>query len=138
MNWIQRFLTAIASRSKVIWKDVSEAALTDTNRTSTLDWTDLDLSAYTSPNAKLAILRLGLGADTIGADPVSEVAVRKNGTTPSYYPVMRLDKAGVTASSHHDMVTPIGLDSEQKIEYKIIVGTGWQVDTYIRVLGYIE
>ena len=137
VNWIQRFLTAIASRSKVVWKDVSEAALDDLNRTVSTGWIVLDLSAYTSPNAKLAILRLGLGCDTAGS-LVSEVAVRKNGTTPAHYPIMRVDTKGISVGVWHDVVVPVGLDSEQKIQYRILVGSGWQLDTYIRVLGYIE
>ncbi|GAI87498.1 unnamed protein product, partial [marine sediment metagenome] len=74
--------------SKVIWEDTSVAVMTDWERTVHLGWTDLDLTAYTSENAKLAILLLQMSAVTIGTG-YSDLAVRKNGTTPFDYPRIR-------------------------------------------------
>ena len=124
--------------SKVIWKDSPQTALNDDNRTSTLTFTDLDLSGYTSLYAKFAIVRMDLKADTVGTGNDCDLKIRKNGTTPAHYPRLILDKAGTTAGVSKYMVAIIGLDDGQVIEYAIDVGTNWQVDSDIKVLGYIE
>ena len=124
--------------SKVIWKDASSTALTDFNRTEVLDWTDLDLTEYVSPNAKFAILGLRMRADTVGTDD-SDLKIRKNGTTPGISPILTLDAQGTTPGVYKRLVTIIGLDSGQVIEYCVAVGPGgWQLDSIIDVLGYIE
>lgn len=124
--------------SKVIWMDAAETAISDYDRTVDLPFTDLDLTAITSPNAKFAILRMRIKADTVGPGNHSYIAIRKNGTSPVSYPWLRLDKAGTTVGVYNFEVVIVGLDSEQVIEYKIDVGGGWQVDSTIQVLGYIE
>lgn len=127
-----------AGLSKVVWKDASSTALTDFDRTEILDWTDLDLTDYTSPDAKFAILGLRMRADTVGTDD-SSLKIRKNGTTPGISPILTMDAAGTTAGVYQRLVIIIGLDSGQVIEYCIAVGPGgWQVDSIIDVLGYIE
>lgn len=163
MNWVQRFLVAIQTHkanvsahhtrytnaealaaaiagglSKVIWKDTPELALNDTNRTASLSWTVHDLTGWTSATAKFAILQVLFRADTIGTGSYSQVRARKNGTSPTAYPTLELDKDGVTTGVYHYALWIVGLDSEQKIEYSITVGTNWNVDTLIYVLGYIE
>jgi len=124
--------------TKVIWKDASANALADMNRTVTLDWTDLDLTAHTSSDAKLAILLLRFRADVLGLDDCL-LRLRKNGTTPAANSFMILDAAGTTTGVFHHEFVIIGLDTSQVIEYSIAVGPGgWQIDTIIDVLGYIE
>ncbi len=124
--------------TKVIWIDAPPTAMTDFNRTVSSDWTDLDLTALTSPEAKLAILLLRMRADTLGVDD-SVFKIRKNGTTPSTSPSLVLDAAGTTTGVFHFQFAIIGLDSGQVMEHAIIVGPGgWQVDSIINVLGYIE
>ncbi len=162
-NWIERFLAAIAAHksnasshhprytnaealaaaiagglSKVIWKTIPSIAMTDPPRTVTLDWTDLDLTAYTSENAKLAILLIRFRGIEIGTGTYSELAVRENGTTTTYTPRLRIDKEGITAALDQYLDVVVGLDSGQVLEYRIDVGTGWTVDARIVVLGYIE
>ncbi len=124
--------------SKVIWKDVSQSAMVDLNRTTFLDFTTLDLAPYTSPNAKLAILLLGFKPDTIGTGTMSTFLVRKHGTTPSYPPEIVLPRDGSTVGVYIRTTVLIGLDSAQLIDYYIYPGTNWQVDSHIEVLGYIE
>ena len=124
--------------SKFIWKDASQTALSDLDRTVSLPFTPLDLLPRTSINAKFAIVRIRVRADTVGAGTDSYVSIRKHGTSPTHYPVLSLDKAGTTAAVYHYLVTIIGLGDGQKIDYLIDVGTGWQLDTRIEVLGYIE
>ncbi len=124
--------------SKVIWKDASETALADLNRTETVDWTDLDLTAYTSSDAKFAILGLRLRADILGTSD-TELRLRKKGTAPAAQQRLGLDAAGTTAGVFHRKQLIIGLDSGQVIEYTIVLGPGgWQVDSIVDVLGYIE
>ena len=162
-NWIERFLAAIAVHksntsshhtrytdaealaaaiagglSKVVWKTTPSVAMTDPPRTVTLNWTDLDLTAYTSENAKLAILLIRFRATVIGAGAYSELEVRKNGTTATSTPRLRIDGSGITAGTDQYLDVVVGLDSGQVLEYRIDVGEGWTVDSRIVVLGYIE
>jgi hypothetical protein len=124
--------------TKIIWKDVPETAMTDTNRTVSLDYTDLSLTPYTSENAKLAIVYMRMAADVVGNFMMSSFYVQKKGTTSPGYAQLVLDKAGTTAYLAHYSQFIIGLNSSQEIAYKIYVGAGWQVDSQITVLGYIE
>ena len=120
------------------WKDTSEQALATLNQASSVSWTDLDLTAFTSANAKMAYLQLFIDADVIGAGDQSYLRVRKNGTSPTHYPKLVLDKAAVTVDVLHAQCAAVGLDSGQLIEYDFICGTGWTCDYYIAVLGYWE
>ncbi|MBA7640891.1 hypothetical protein ES703_48562 [subsurface metagenome] len=124
--------------TKFVWKDASQTAMTDLDRTESLPYTDLVLTPFTSPAAKLAILLLRARADTIGTGAATRFSVRKNGTAPAAYPTMTLNRLGITAGSYHFTQVIVGLDAAQTIEYWIAVGTNWQVDTRISVMGYIE
>lgn len=124
--------------SKVIWEDTSVAVMTDWDRTVTLGWTDLDLTAYTSENAKLAILLLQMSAVTIGTGPYSELKARLNGNWSFDYPRLRLCKPGIVEGYCLYQEAVVGLDSGQVLEYSITVGAGWTVDSRMVVLGYIE
>ena len=121
---------------KVVWKDTSQNVLGDLNRTSSLDWTDLDLTASTSPNAKFAILNLRSLLDSY-TDGQVNLDIRKNGTAPSYTDRLWASNAAESAkSSQAQMIA--ALDSGQVVEYKIYLGGTAQVDSWIDVLGYIE
>ncbi len=124
--------------SKVIWKDASQTALYDSGRTETLPFTDLSLTASTSPNAKIAILRLDFRATVVGTDTNSRVTIRKKGTAPAHSPSLTMNRDGTTPGVYHYAMALIGLDSAQGIQYEIYVGTAWTLYTGIRVLGYIE
>ena len=125
--------------NKIVWKDASEQALADLNRTTTLDWTDLDLTAYTSADAKFAILTLIIAVDSIEGVSGAYIGVRKNGTTPTWYQVVNVaSRNGDIAGSSHYATAIVGLDSGQVIEYILSMYTTIQFDSYINVLGYIE
>lgn len=124
--------------SKVIWKPTGEVALDDNNRTATLDWTELDLTAYTSERAKFAIVRLYIKPDTVGSGDYSYLRIRENGSITTRTPRVDLDKAGSTEGVIHYETAIIALDNDRKIQYAITPGTGWQLDSNIDVLGYIE
>lgn len=125
--------------SKVVWKDVSERALSDLNRTTSLDWTDLDLTAYTSSDAKFVIIMAFVNIDSITGAGYGNYYLRKNGTTPAYQPLSMFGYyRGDLAGGVDTKMWVIGLDSGQVIEYKISVSGTIQFDTYIDVLGYIE
>jgi len=112
--------------------------LSDLDRTASKTWTDLDLSAATSSNAKAVILRLEQGVDVVGTGWGTNLMVRKDGTTPTYIPAVA-HYLGVCAAGHHlwDVII-LGLSSTQYIEYAITVSAGWQVDSRLDVLGYWE
>lgn len=133
-----KWIAAVATGgSQVIWKDASERALTDSNRTTTLNFTDLDLTAYTSAAAKFAIIQLRIHSDAVGASGYSYLTIRKNGTTPAYAPLIMLEY-GMGAGNTYFLLGIVGLDAGQGIEYKIYVDADFQIDSYIDILGYIE
>lgn len=137
---IAAFHSAGQEVSKVIWKDDGSRVLTDANRTATLEWTDLDLTAATSLNANLAILKLLIIIDSIDATGDVSIGVRKNGLTPTYYQLFRASYAnGARNGAYVVAFVYIGLDSGQVIEYRLHLAAGTvQWDTYIDVLGYVE
>lgn len=122
--------------SKAIWI-ATDTVLTDSNRSATLDWTDLDLTAETSERAKFAILLLRVSPDTVGTGTYSYLQVRKNGVASAYTPILRL-MLEVEQGTYYFECVIVGLDSDQVLEYKISVGTDWQIDSRIDLLGYIE
>ena len=131
-------INGVAQVSHIIWKDASQTALNDTNRVDNLAFTELDLTSFTSPRAKFAIVRMEMEADVIGGGNDSEIRIKKNGTTPAHYPRFVLDVGGTTAGVDKYTVAIVGLDVNRKIAYAIDVGAGWTVDSAIRVLGYVE
>jgi len=122
-----------------VWKDTSERALSEQNVTPNgVSWTDLDLTSYTSSNAKIAYLLLTIHVDTIGAGIDSVLKVRKNGTGYLMGPMVRVPKDGATVAGEYHAHAAVGMDSNQTIEHYIDPGAGWQADFYIDVLGYWE
>ena len=125
---------------EAVWIDAPTIAMQDLNRTSTSDWTDLDLTAYTSAGAKIAIIKMSFHTDTLGAAGTCAFAIRKNGTTPSAFPVVSYAYNQVVAPGWYFTYAFVGMDTGQVVEYQIsnTAWTGWQVDCYLEVLGYIE
>ena len=112
--------------------------LEDNERFTTLDWTDLDLTSETSSNAKFAILLLRFRPTTIGTGSYSYIGVRRNGDSPARFPRIYPHIDGLTGGEQFYAEVIVGMDSNQVIEYKIYVGTDWEIDSTIYLLGYIE
>jgi hypothetical protein len=125
---------------KFVWKDASENALTLSNiqngdpEEST--WTDVDLTAYTSANAKMAYITLHITVDTAAKD--YSFTVRKNGTAPDRSPWLNVDQDNAHVADQFRQVVFCGLDSSQILEYYLTVEAGGQCDVRIDVLGYME
>lgn len=133
------FHTAGQAVSKVIWNDNPPRALADINRTVALDWTDLDLTAHTSANAKFAILGITFVANPPGTAGYSALKWRKKGTTPVDWYEQHLIIPHVMPDGFEVVFgCPVGLDSGQVMQYKIIVATAATVHSYIDVHAYIE
>lgn len=125
--------------SNVIWKDASEVALSDTNRTGALAFTDLDLTAYTSADAKYAILLLRMVVDSVSEAAFAALQIRKNGTTPDDAPRVYVGETkGDKAYGASYCFAIIAMDADEVIEYTIAISGTIQVDSFIAVLGYIE
>jgi len=120
----------------LVWKDASETPLTLTNQAATVDWTDLDLTATTSTNARLAYLQLTVTVDTGNKDYI--FGVRKNGTTPGAYPQIRINQGLAVATDIWIDEVIVALDANQILEYYLFVEAGGQADCSISVLGYWE
>ncbi|MBA7573640.1 hypothetical protein ES708_15438 [subsurface metagenome] len=109
----------------------------DVNRTEDSGWTDLDLTANTSADAKFAILLLRFHLVAQGTGSWNLLRVRKNGTTPTYDSRIYLNNAEPVAVDR-TLVTIVGLDSGQVLEYTIDVNQDPTVSSFIWLLGYIE
>lgn len=122
------------------WKDASENALTLLNQTSFIDWTALDLTAYTSAAAKWVYLRLRLHIDSILESAEVGLYVRKKDTSTAATPAIYGTYAnGLRDGGEIWGVVFCGMDAGQEIEYYLaIIGAAVQLDVYIDVLGYIE
>jgi hypothetical protein len=117
------------------WIDGDQTPLPSTNRVASLTWTDLDLTASTSANAKLAILRLKIHVNV--GNKAYAIRVRKNGTTPNNPSILASPWACTGADDYFSTVV-VGVDTGQVIEYCFDVEAGGNVDFQIDVLGYWE
>jgi hypothetical protein len=121
--------------SRVVWKDAADIVLNLSAQTTPIDWTDLDLTSYTSANAKLALLQVKFNGE-FGTAGDNSFYMRKNGTSE--------DKLMINIpSSHPDydsvfMTTMMGLDSGQVMEYKLAIATNALLYVQIVCMGYIE
>lgn len=130
---------AVPTASTVVWMNISVRVLTDEDRTSTLGYTDLDLSAYTSANAKLAIIQLVITLNSITGGAHADLRVKKNGTGATYGSLVYVANTNGDIAGAKDYVTAIcGLDSGQVLEYAIPITGTINVTCAINLLGYIE
>lgn len=120
-------------------KPTNSTQLALENQTTTTDWTDLDLTAATSANAKWAYVKMVVIVDSILAGGAVVLSIRKNGDTPGDAPTVRMDSYhGDTASARTDICQWVEMDSGQVIEYTISIGGTIQVDCYLVVMDFIE
>lgn len=123
---------------RLIWKDASENALTLLNQTADTDWTDLDLTAYTSVKARFALLNLSVLVDALPTYRCLLV-VRKNGTEPATWPGFNVPRGTLMVGQvYFNGSIIVALDDAQKVEYIFQAHNSGQFDIYIDVLGYIE
>lgn len=124
---------------KVVWLPSGDSfTLTVSNVTSSISSTEWDVSAYVPSTAKFLILRQGIYTVTVGSGDFVLFYVKENGTTD---PSVRwnLEKVGCYAGVYHySPVSIVALDGDLKIAYLYQSATGWEVNLYITVVGYIE
>lgn len=122
--------------SGIVWKDTPEIAWSVDNG-SAFDWTDLDLTAYTSATAKIAILCLQFTMGDTGTAGATDFSLRKNGTTDTTY----FWRTSYTAPDWQSLTANLllGLDTGQVMERKITFATGASaLYASITVYGYVE
>lgn len=134
--YVAAFKSSGERASKIVAVSGLVYALQDTNRTSDSGYTDCDISAEVSANARFAIIGIQIRPDTVGSGSAVLIYLRANGETTTVR--VKLDKTNATAGDWYGQTVIVGLDGSQVFEYNIDVTTGWQIDTYLRVLGYIE
>lgn len=123
----------------LIWKDTPETALALSNQASTVAFTDLDLTAYTSANAKMALLQLKITVDTVGiSNTQCYIQVRKNGQSAGLYGGLVITENQAHNGAYFLAQVVVGLDSGQVMEYALGLSASWQIDAQIDVLGYWE
>ncbi len=119
------------------WLAASVNLVNDAARVATLNWTDADITAQTSPIAKFALLELTMSQVAGAVGNVSTIGVRKNGAAPAAFPQLSGRQLAVDANYQSTFVI-VALDPGQIFEYTIIVGAGSTITTLIDLLGYIE
>lgn len=134
------WLGALAKKITMTWIAAPATQLALVNQTASIAWTALDLTAVTSATASFVYLELQLHLDGVSAGVGDYVSlnVRKNGTAPSWYPCLTLDKADVVAEGYYHKFVLCGVDTGQVLQYQLdVVGAAWDVDVTIATLGYI-
>lgn len=123
----------------IVWSTTAPTALTDSNRTTTSNYTDLDLTANTSAAARFALVRCRMVCNSITGTGSARLYIRKNGETPgAQYGAFIDGSCGDVAGAVSSDFQIIGLDAGQIMEWNIIVTGTIDVTTYFNVLGYIE
>lgn len=124
----------ISTKVGAVWKDTEETALALTNQSIDITMTDLDLTAYTSAAAKMAILNIVIHIDSY-ADGDINITLRKNGTAATK-PVFQFPAPAAALNATFFCI--IGLDSDEIMEYALSISGTAQIDLTIYVLGYFE
>jgi len=123
------------------WLGASVQVVAQSNKTSTIAYTDVDLTADTSATAAFAFLQLHMDLDSVN-NGIATLSVRRNGDTPTYVPGIRGGAADDATTSRmpwsqlHECI--VGLDAGQIFEYTLVITGTIQVDVYINLLGYID
>lgn len=103
---------------------------------NTVSYTDCDVSAYTSSSAKLALLRINLLVNTIGADHWT-LFCRKNGdVNPTVRFAIDQGQATIGVTQYGFLI--VALDDDQVFEWQSTSGGAWNVDLQIITVGWIE
>ena len=127
-------------KGMIVWLDTPVQVVAQTNKTSDIAYTDVDLTADTSANAAIAMLQLHVHIDSIASGSVY-LRVRKNGTTPTYPPYIFWGDYYLTEGDYIENIVGsvlCGLDTGQIFEYNLDVAGTIKVDAYINLLGYIN
>jgi hypothetical protein len=137
-NHLALFGAASTVVSRVVNLAEPVNVVTDESRTTELAWTDLDLTAFTSATAKMAILYIRFVVVDAGTSSYNDVRIRPNGSSFNNPAVFVQGNAANDGANACNTVI-VGMDADQVIEYSIDIAAGGVVlHTYIWVLGYIE
>lgn len=111
----------------------------DTGRTSSLSYTNLDLTSATAADAHWVYLQIYIYVNSISTAARATVHVRKDGETPTYTPLVSAGEySGLAADGWVMGQVWCEMTTGQVIEYDISISGTINVDTSIRVLGYIR
>ena len=121
----------------IIWLDAAPRVLTINNQGTSISWTDLDLTAYTSLNAKFALISLEFMVSSLGATNWTVAYLRKKGTTVSV-PSWSVHPGQNNYFKVNDNFI-LALDDARKIQYALTLpGDVSGVYFWLNCLGYIE
>lgn len=129
--------SARAIDNRITWKEPAEIALYLPAQTSPINWTDLDLTAFTSSAAKFAILLVELYGGNYGTSGYNSLRIRKNGTSDSLVYIWFAYNQPIWNPVMATFI--LGLDANQIMEYRLKLASGTP-SLYVRIkcLGYIE
>lgn len=124
------------TKNKSTWLSTTTRLVTQANITSSVSWTDVDVTAYTTSTTKFVYLLLVIRTDSISGG-IAYLRVRKNGDTPSATPyVVSPTQTGATGTKTETLT--LAVDEDEIFEYEVDITATIQVDVYIDLLGYIE
>ena len=135
--WVQANLSSsVVKPYGEVWLDSDITVMTISNTTTSLDWTELDLSLYVPEGTEIVKLLLNIKIDVVGTGSHSDLNVRKHGTTPSHFPQIKVDSNSLADVKYREFVE-VGVSDDLKIDYAVAIGVGWQIDARIILLGYV-
>lgn len=122
--------------SKWVWKDASTRELLVEGRTTDLTWTDLDMTTGTSTSA-VAMYGRSIILLTSWTSGYVTMRLRKNGTTPTYYPDIYGDNQDCAAKINNQNVI-CGLDTDEILEYYLDFSGVAEATFLIDLFAYLE
>lgn len=129
--------TIVKKEMYVYWNDDAPLAYSIVEQNVDIPWTVFDLTAFTSENAKFAILWVSLTVGVPGTAGDTIVSMRKNGTA-AIRPYLLITNTSHTWARAIDTLI-LGLDDERKIEGKLALAPdAASIYLDVAVLGYIE
>jgi len=129
--------TIVEKEMYVYWNDDAPQVLKLDDQGASIPWTDLDLTAHTSENAKFALLVLEFTVSELGATEWTNVFFRKKGTdvnTPSW----GIHPAQINWFKINECFT-LAMDDARTVQYRLSLpadASGAYI--WVNCLGYIE
>ncbi len=119
---------------RLTWKEGNQIALTDAARTTGLPWTDLDLTAFTSPTARKAVIDIWLIVNSWSSG-VLAFQFRQKGVTDDLSHIVYANVAAIgTLQVMQQSI--VGLDVNQVMQYNISVDGTANLTSRLYVAGY--
>lgn len=125
----------ISGTTGITFKDNPAQVLALSNITATTNFTEVDITSDTSGSTKAALLQVIMTLDSYTNGAITLI-LREKGTTPANPHTVVFEKPVTGGVAHSELLIPV--DTDQILEYNLVIGGTCQIDVLINVMGYIE